>query len=109
MSDSRPINTTPPALRITESISRDKPLVWLDRFQAILLEQHGLVPGSSTAGNLAECDHDWCLSLIAGNSVDVVYMDNSRACDRVSHYKLIAKLVLWNKWLVTSSSGSNHT
>jgi ribonuclease P/MRP protein subunit RPP40 len=44
---------------------------------------------------LLESIQDWALSLRSGNSVDVIYIDFSRAFDSIVHSKLLAKLTAY--------------
>ncbi|EYC09990.1 hypothetical protein Y032_0058g2927 [Ancylostoma ceylanicum] len=92
VSDFRPISITPPPIKVMERIIRDKLSTWLDRFHVVPSEQHGFVSGRSTTTNLIDCIHDWSLALNEGKCVDVIYMDLSKAFDKVSHPKLLNKL-----------------
>ena len=54
--------------------------------------QHGYLARYSTFTELIECVDDRTLALNISNSVDVAYLDFSKAFDSVSHSKLILKL-----------------
>lgn len=92
VSQYRPISITCTPIKTMERIVRDKLLSWLLKCRLIPTEQHGFLPGLSTATNLVDCVYDWKLALNKGMSVDVVYIDLSKAFDRVNHDKLIHKL-----------------
>ncbi|KAK6036771.1 hypothetical protein COOONC_25723 [Cooperia oncophora] len=62
-----------------------KLLSWCRRFRIIPPEQHGFLPGASTTTNLVESVFDWCLALNQGKCIDVIYIDLSKAFDRVNH------------------------
>ena len=54
--------------------------------------QHGFIPGKSCTSQLVEV-HDYIGSLLdAGKQTDVIYMDMSKAFDKVNHQILIHKL-----------------
>ena len=59
---------------------------------AISMWQAGFVPGSSTLCQLLEIYHKFCQSIENGKEVRVVFLDISRAFDRVWHSGLLYKL-----------------
>ncbi|MCP3661549.1 MAG: hypothetical protein GY696_03470, partial [Gammaproteobacteria bacterium] len=88
--------------------------------------QHGFLAKHSCSTQLLECLNDWTLALSRRHSVDIVYLDFSKAFDCVSHAKLIfkceqygftGKLLAWIKaflvgrlmrvreWVTTSRTG----
>uniref|UniRef100_A0A183FNQ6 Reverse transcriptase domain-containing protein n=1 Tax=Heligmosomoides polygyrus TaxID=6339 RepID=A0A183FNQ6_HELPZ len=75
VSDYRPISLTPPPIKVMEKIINEKLLSFINRLRLIPTEQHGFL-----------------YALNQGNSIDVVYIDLSKAFDKVSHYKLLQKL-----------------
>lgn len=86
----RPITIQSPVTKIFESVVLDslKPLAT----SALIPEQHGFTGGRSTATNLI-LYHEFILSAFASFSqVDAVYLDFSKAFDKVSHTILISKL-----------------
>jgi len=54
--------------------------------------QHGFLSNHSTCTQLLECVNDWSLAIHSSYSVDVAYIDFSKAFDSVCHTKLIKKL-----------------
>jgi len=54
--------------------------------------QHGFLPGRSTVSQLAQVVHQLPRALEMRQQVDVIYLDFSKAFDRVSHEKLLFKL-----------------
>lgn len=55
-------------------------------------QQHGFIKGRSAITNLLHCVNDWSSSLNDRHPVDVVYLDFSKAFDRVPKRRLLAKL-----------------
>ena len=64
----------------------------LDRNGLISKEQHGFLSGKSTQTQLLECINDWTKGIDSKKSLDVFYLDISKAFDTVSHPKLLKKL-----------------
>ena len=56
--------------------------------------QHGLIKGQSCVTQLVLTHHYWSKALDAGHQVDAVFLDFSKASDKVSHVILMQKL--WN-------------
>lgn len=54
--------------------------------------QHGFLPGRSVITYLLSCVSDWSTMLDFGAPVNVLYLDFSRAFERVSHRRLLLKL-----------------
>ncbi|EYC18837.1 hypothetical protein Y032_0026g1394 [Ancylostoma ceylanicum] len=92
LNDFRPISLLPTPIKVMEKIVREKLLSWLNRFRLIPAEQHGFLSGASTATNLADSIFDWSLAINQGKAVDVIYVDLSKAFDKVCHAKLLRKL-----------------
>lgn len=75
----------------------------------ILDEQYGFLPGLSVATNLLQCCNSWTKSLDVPLPVDVVFLDFSRAFNKVptrhflyklKNYQIRDKLLKWIKnWL----------
>ena len=54
--------------------------------------QHGFVKNKSCMTNLLKCVSDWTKNLDEGYATDVIYLDMSKAFDRVPHDVLLRKL-----------------
>ena len=54
--------------------------------------QHGVMKGRSCATQLLLTHHNWAKALDHGQQVNVVFMDFSKAFDRVFHHILLSKL-----------------
>ena len=65
----------------------------LKRNNIISKYQFGAVSGKSVTSQLLSCVYDWSLYYDDGCLVDIIYFDFSKAFDRVSHPKLIHKLL----------------
>ena len=62
-------------------------------YHVISLKQHGFCTGRSRVTNLVEAlDHIGSL-LDSGSQVDTIYLDMSKAFDKVSHRRLVHKLI----------------
>ena len=54
--------------------------------------QHGFIRGKSTTTQLLEVYHEILESVASGNEVDAIYLDFSKAFDKVPHHLLLKKL-----------------
>jgi hypothetical protein len=91
-SNYRPISLTCTCSKLMESIvSRDMLEYLLDN-GLISDQQYGFIPKRSTCSQLLESFQDWVLELSDKRSVDIVYLDFSKAFDSISHGKLLHKL-----------------
>lgn len=72
-----------------EGIVRKRILSFHDSAGVIPKEQHGFLSGASTTTNLVDTVYDISYALNGGKSVDMIYIDLSKAFDRVSHSKLL--------------------
>ena len=88
----RPICLTSLVVKTMEAIIYEKTLDFLQKHKIISSQQHGFVPGKSVSSNLVCCLSDWSLGVDRGNSVDVAYLDFSKAFDRVPKRRLLFKL-----------------
>ena len=88
----RPISMVPIVSKIAERIISDKLLPFLLSADIIPEQQHGFLPGRSVLTNLLPCVNYWSESLDRGMPVDVIYLDFSRAFDRVPRRRLLCKL-----------------
>ena len=112
-SNYRPIRLTSIFCKVFERIIRGDIVDHLDRTGLISKAQHGFFSGKSTQTQLLECINDWTKGLDSRNSIDVFYLDISKAFDTVSHPKLLKKLTSYgisgnlHKWI--SDFLSNRT
>lgn len=88
----RPISLTPTAIKVMEMVIYGRLLSWLSKFHIIPPEQHGFLPGASTLTNLADTVYDFSRAINTGKLVDVIYVDLSKAFDKVCHQKLLTRL-----------------
>ena len=91
-SNYRPISLTPLPCKILESLIRDKILQHLNINGLINPNQHGFVPNKSCMSNLLETIDFITYNLNSDSQTDIIYLDNAKAFDKVSHNKLLIKL-----------------
>lgn len=94
---SQPINYRPVSLTCFTARVFEKHLLadvidHLERNDIISSAQHGFRKGYSRETQMLECLNDWTLANEENKSTDVMYLDFSKAFDRVSHEKLLHKL-----------------
>ena len=92
ISNYRPISLTSIVCRIMEKIIKHELEGFLDKYKLIIKSQHGFMKKRSCLTNLLEYLEYVTNIVDKGDSVDVVYLDFSKAFDKVSHRKLIRKL-----------------
>lgn len=88
----RPISLTSTVCKVLERLVVKHVLNFARRTNIIPEQQHGFVPGRSITSNLLLCLEDWTKDLDVGRPVDVVYLDFSKAFDKVPHRRLLHKL-----------------
>ena len=88
----RPVSLTSHVVKIAESIVYDALIEFMINCNIIPTEQHGFVPGRSVTTNLLCSLEDWTKTLDSGESTDVLYLDFSKAFDRVPLRHLLLKL-----------------
>lgn len=88
----RPITLTSLVCKIAEKIVHSEILQFSIDKNILPIEQHGFIPGRSVVTNLLSSVNDWTTSVDRGLPVDVVYLDFSRAFDRVPRRRLLTKL-----------------
>jgi hypothetical protein len=67
-------------------------LEFLQNKNVVPINQHGFIPGRSAITNLLTSCNQWTKLLDTGKTVDIVYLDFSKAFDRVPHTLLLHKL-----------------
>jgi ribonucleases P/MRP protein subunit RPP40 len=105
----RPVSMTCIVCKIMESILKDVMVKHLERANLIRDSQHGFTRGRSCLTNLLEFFEDVTEHLDEGKPVDIIYLDFSKAFDKVPHERLFSKIrahgiggqiLLWVKnWL----------
>ncbi len=88
----RPISLTCIACRILERVLKWRIMEHLESRNLLTSDQHGFRSKRSTETQLLECINDWTSALDSKESVDVFYLDISKAFDTVCHPKLLSKL-----------------
>lgn len=90
----RPISLTSLVCKILETLIKGKIQVFVDQFGLVNDSQHGFRKGRSCLTNLLEFLNYLTDQVDKGNDVDVIYLDFSKAFDKVPHKRLIHKLAL---------------
>ena len=88
----RPVSLTCIASRIMESILKDHIVDYLTMNDLILKSQHGFMKKRSCLTNLLEYLENLSDLVDQGHSVDVVYLDFSKAFNKVPHERLAVML-----------------
>ena len=88
----RPISLTPCVTRVLEKILNTQLLKYLQDNSLICQQQAGFLPLQSTTTQLCSLIHQWQMALDRGDNVEAVFLDLSKAYDRVSVPELISKM-----------------
>jgi ribonucleases P/MRP protein subunit RPP40 len=88
----RPVSLTSVPCKILESLIEEEITAHLDRNRLINESQHGFMRGRSCATNIIEFMEIVTKSVDKGESVDIFYLDFSKAFDKVPRERLIVKL-----------------
>lgn len=91
-SNYRPVSLTCVVCKLLERIIKDSVWEHLNKFRLIRDTQHGFRSGRSCLTNLLEFLEFITKQLDEGNNVDVIYLDFSKAFDKVPHRRLLHKL-----------------
>lgn len=88
----RPISLTSTSCKILEHIIHKHLINFLEEHNVLSKVQHGFRHGFSTTTQLVETIHDFSKSINDRKQTDAIFMDFSKAFDKVSHHKLLHKL-----------------
>ncbi|MEL7079382.1 MAG: reverse transcriptase family protein [Cyanobacteria bacterium J06582_2] len=88
----RPISLTSHIIKIFEKIMRKAIISHLERNNLLPTNQHGFLNGRSTLSQLLSQTENIIRVLENGNDLDSIYLDFSKAFDKVDHSILCAKL-----------------
>ncbi|CAH8456933.1 unnamed protein product, partial [Dicrocoelium dendriticum] len=91
-SNYRPVSLLPILSKVMESIVADALVCYLENCNIITPEQHGFRRQRSCTTNLLIARSSWTEAADAGEGVDVIYLDFSKAFDRLDHRILLSKL-----------------
>ena len=88
----RPISLFSQICKVLESILRDNILNHLNTHTLLLKSQHGFTKGKSCLTNLLLFLEDVTKAIDEGKPLDVIYLDFSKAFDKVPHKRLLHKI-----------------
>ena len=77
---------------LMERIIRDELVDHVNRNNLFCIEQHGFIKGKSCVTQLHEFMEDITDAIDQGHEVDVIYLDYSKAFDKVPHKRLLTKI-----------------
>jgi len=90
--DFRPVSMTCIACRLMEKVILSELAAHYERENLFSKNQHGFLKGRSTVTCLLECFSDWSECFEKKYSIDILYIDISKAFDSISHQKLLILL-----------------
>ena len=88
----RPVSLTSIPCKLMESIMKDGIVEYLLRFKLINKSQHGFMSKKSCTTNLLEFLEKMTRILDDGEPADIIYLDFSKAFDKVPHKRLMKKM-----------------
>jgi hypothetical protein len=88
----RPVSLCCVPCKVMECIINEKLTAYLDQHKLLSCKQYGFRKNKSCALQILKCKNYWSKQIDIGESLDVVYIDFSKAFDTVSHKKLVLKL-----------------
>ena len=92
VSNYRPISLTSTVSKIMESLIKSTIRSHLQSNNLIRSSQHGFMDRKSCLSNLLHCMEEVTTILDEGDSADVLYLDFSKAFDKVQHQRLLNKM-----------------
>ena len=111
----RPISLTSHIVKIFERVLRKKLVIFLERNFLINHEQHGFRKNRNCLTQLLSHLHDILSNAVEDISTDCLYIDYSKAFDRVNHDILIKKLYhydikgKYSRWIKNFLTGRKQT
>ena len=90
--DYRPISLTSVPGKIMERIIRDASVNHMNRNNLFCIEQHSFIKVKSCVTQLLEFMEDITEAIDQGHEVDSIYLDYSKAFDKVPHKRLLTKI-----------------
>ena len=87
----RPVSLTCVLCKVMESVLRDALVIHLSQHNLIRSSQHGFMARKSCLTNLLEYLEELSSLVDKGHAVDIVYLDFSKAFDKVPHQRLLLK------------------
>ena len=91
-SNYRPVSLTSHVCKLLESIIRYSLVAHLSKHTLLNKSQHGFTSGKSCLTNLLKFLEDVTKYIDEGKPVDVIYLDFSKAFDKIPHKRLISKV-----------------
>ncbi len=88
----RPVSLTCIACKIMEHIVLSHMAKFIAKHKILIDNQHGFRERLSTETQLIEAINDWAFTINQAQQSDVLFLDFSKAFDKVSHHKLLHKL-----------------
>ena len=112
--DYRPITLTSVVCKVMEKVVKQQLEQFLLQTSQLNPAQHGFTKGKSCTTNLLLAREHWAQAVDSGKSIDVIYIDFSKAFDRVPHKRLLTKLNALGirekllKWIESFISGRSN-
>ena len=91
-SNYRPISLTSHLIKTFERVLRNKLINHLETYLLITKNQHGFRPNRSTLTQLLDHIHSILDILEQNENADIIYLDLSKAFDKVNHHILLQKI-----------------
>ena len=88
----KPVSLTSVVCKILETMLKKHIMSFLMKEQLLSSEQHGFMPRKLTVTQLVKCISHWQWARNSTNITDNIYLDFSKAFDKVYHEKLFLKL-----------------
>ena len=75
-----------------ERIIRDELVDYVNRNNLFCIDKHGFIKGKSCVTQLHKFMEDITDAIDQGHEVDIIYLDYSKAFDKVPHKRLLTKI-----------------